>query len=950
MVASAVPNRDVVRAELLQRLQAAMPRVLAAIAPAGYGKSTLVRQYAGQVGPAAVCDCMGVRTASDVAQRLAAALADGDAARTAALAHKRLLPSDGAADWIAFALDSWSASSANELCILENAEQLSDSLEIIESLSRLLARTPQLRRLALCSREPLQLALSRFFAPHEIVTLRSEDLRFSEGEIAQAFSGIELSRASIDTVAQITRGWPIAVFLMARLAREQALPLLFDQVGGVAFADLYDYLSEQVLEVMPRERFTALLAVAAIPNARADEIALALGAQWERDDVAAFARSSPFLYAVAPDTFEAHPLVKTMLVDRHAERARQIVLRVASALGPSQFLRAAQLYIEAGDQETAARVLEGGYEFLLFDVPPAFAEIVAQLDSAVLLRHPAVWHAATIVRVMAIPHDQWLREALIVKERLDGATPIVVKISVLSDLGNVLTNIGRHAEARAIFEQMERESPGVPQVGRVVSGFYALIDARLGKFSRALDAWHATVPSFSPSPITLALGIVQIEALVFRYRGERATERARLDAGVALAGESRASLAIALALEEAAFAAWFAGEDKLYGQYARRLEESVTPATSGGTEVFRAAAHGNFEPLRQSKGIEHPKIRFYTALIACSVSLAHERIEFARRALQAATEAGEPMSAAVACIACAQSDAAQRDDFIERARNYAAQVDSAQLHEAIEAYATSQEHYGILAPLLRRLEPHAGKPQTALEPRWHISLLRCAVQRNGVPVALSRRELELLAYLSVRKRACRRDEIAEALWPQGSRSGHAAVRVYVNRVRTRLRDSSMIVGMQGCYHLGADVVVDIDLIERDIARARGQSPMRPETRAHLLSALTELTEPRSSVSEPWEWFAPVNVRIDDLMRETATMLARDALESGDVASALELSGRVVERDPLDEPARELVIRAHLASGDAASALREFRIYRETLAGELGARPSRTLESLVIDAV
>ncbi len=601
--------------------------------------------------------------------------------------------------------------------------------------------------------------------------------------------------------------------------------------------------------------------------------------------------------------------------------------------------------MEAGEQETAAALLDRGHDFLLFDVPPAFAEVVARLDTQTLLRHPAVWHAATTVRVTGIPHAQWLREATIVNERLTDATPITVRINVRSDLGNVLSNVGRNAEARVIFTQMEREFATVPETAPVVSGFFALIDARTGHFTRAIDRWNATLPSYADSPITQALGIVQIEALVLRYRGKRAAERSRLDAAIALAAQARSALGTALALEEAAFAAWFAGEDARYGDYVHRLEASVTWASAPGTEVFRAATRGDFTALRLSTGIEHPKIRFYAALIACTLCGAVEREEMARRALEAATESGEPMSAAIACIACAAAAAKRSGNFVRQGRRFAAQVDSVALRAAIDAYAKGTRRCGILTSLVGRFRDK-GKRNAPLAPKWQMSLLQCAVELNREPFRVSGRELELLAYLAVRKRACRTEEIAEALWPETSRDDCAAVRVYVNRVRKRLGDADAIVADSGGYRLGPDIVVDLDLIERNVIRSRGPSPLQPDGRTRLRNRLKQLDGGRSLMSARWEWFAPVNVRIDDLMRETATALARDALETGDIASALAVAGRVVERDPLDEPARELVIRAHLAAGDRASALREFRIYRDTLAAELNARPSRALESLV----
>ncbi len=291
MSVPAESDREVIRTNLLRRLTACEPRVLVAVAPAGYGKSTLVRQFANRRRSAISCDCSGAHSVASFAQRIAASLAEGDSDRTQALSHQRLLVGAQSEKWAAFALESWALSSAHELCIFENAERLCDSVEMIAYFARLLARTPERRRLAICSRQPLPLPLRRFFVPDEILTLGTEDLRFNKREIARAFAGIEDSSAAIATIARTTRGWPIAVFLIARLARDLPLRGLFDRIGGVAFSDLFAYLSEQVLAVMSPDRFTALLAVAAVPNATSSDISAALGGQWQHDELLGIRRS-----------------------------------------------------------------------------------------------------------------------------------------------------------------------------------------------------------------------------------------------------------------------------------------------------------------------------------------------------------------------------------------------------------------------------------------------------------------------------------------------------------------------------------------------------------------------------------------------------------------------------------------------------------------------------------
>jgi DNA-binding SARP family transcriptional activator len=62
--------------------------------------------------------------------------------------------------------------------------------------------------------------------------------------------------------------------------------------------------------------------------------------------------------------------------------------------------------------------------------------------------------------------------------------------------------------------------------------------------------------------------------------------------------------------------------------------------------------------------------------------------------------------------------------------------------------------------------------------------------------------------------------------------------------------------------------------------------------------------------------------------------------------ALALVRVTLAYDPCDERARELAIRAHVARGDRASAIREYRDYAKALSDELGLTPSFALGSLI----
>ncbi len=70
------------------------------------------------------------------------------------------------------------------------------------------------------------------------------------------------------------------------------------------------------------------------------------------------------------------------------------------------------------------------------------------------------------------------------------------------------------------------------------------------------------------------------------------------------------------------------------------------------------------------------------------------------------------------------------------------------------------------------------------------------------------------------------------------------------------------------------------------------------------------------------------------------------LRVGDVPGAVATAERAVSLDPLDEPAARWLIRAHLAAGDPAPALRRFQALRAALRDELGVDPEPATRQLL----
>ncbi|HEV7178438.1 MAG TPA: hypothetical protein VGN11_01100, partial [Candidatus Baltobacteraceae bacterium] len=231
---------EIRRTSLLERLERVGPKIVACVAPAGFGKTTLVRQYLAGRGAGAVLDCAGVRDGLDLARRLIPALGLESPEREPALTRRELMLGDGStsvAERVQIALEAWEEASGGTI-VFENAEHIAPSQPAHELFVRLLAHRPPERTVAICSRENLRLHLTRYAPPHEIMVLRAHDLVFDATDVRMIFAQYLRDEASIDRIVAISQGWPIAVLLLKRLAAEGRFNDVLDRLHDVTFEEL----------------------------------------------------------------------------------------------------------------------------------------------------------------------------------------------------------------------------------------------------------------------------------------------------------------------------------------------------------------------------------------------------------------------------------------------------------------------------------------------------------------------------------------------------------------------------------------------------------------------------------------------------------------------------------------------------------------------------------------
>jgi DNA-binding SARP family transcriptional activator len=234
-----------------------------------------------------------------------------------------------------------------------------------------------------------------------------------------------------------------------------------------------------------------------------------------------------------------------------------------------------------------------------------------------------------------------------------------------------------------------------------------------------------------------------------------------------------------------------------------------------------------------------------------------------------------------------------------------------------------------------------------------------AVEVGDRPIALDRvkpRARAVLRFLAVRPGvAIHREVIQEALWPDvdsptGARSLHVAVSALRGLLADALAaDSTRLIAREGdAYRLAVDPgQVDVGRFEREMARGRaarasnaGSGATAAGAAAGAAAFVGALALYRGDLlpqDGPAEWAVERREHFRREAVEAATILAEDALGSGDLEAAIRVCRRGLELDRFHDPLWRVLIAARDQAGDPGAASRDRREYASILEG-LGINP------------
>ena len=816
---------DLHRSRALSGVNVRDARAIALWAPAGFGKTTLARQLARRYIRWQVVDA-AADSLGEFARRVVCALdsVDGEAREYA-----------GREDaWLDRARNRWQDPFAGAV-VFENCERLAQIDGGEAFLRVLLADTPRPRAVVCCSRSPLDLGFARFALPHETYVLNESDLAFDCDEIRRV---LNCSDEDANVVWETTRGWPLCVRMIARIARERPLREVCSRLESASFNTLYDYLIEHIFEIIPEESRACSIAFAAIAHPTHDDIVRLHGEDAEHLRRRAL---SSGLVAYRDGEYELHPLVRASILRHHAAEAGRILRRAAELCSVADPERAATLYLEAGEPAKAARAIEVLIpESLLQSVVPGVHAICRRLPRATVLDVPKLW-ARTMVEQPYVGLDRRLRESLHVWEKLGPDEPQRTRLLVAGVLVHALLSLGRLEEARDYYESTIAEAGGNDEDVRFLEAAWRVaLDCKTGRYVDARAAFERERPLLKTHAGFYAAAIAEIYFPCARALGSWPGERIHQDIALHYARESKNPIALANLLIECVFGAWLAGDAMQLRAHMVELD-ALRPLAAGFVRACRTGSIGEFEDE-----LDRPKTRAYAYLIGASVAPRNRRAAFSQDAVAAADAAGDPYLRAVARVAASMIDPARRLPWLEEATACVRNVDATPLREAVAALArgTVPETFCALA---RHFSDGAAEPQ-----RYHLIVATQSLFRGHERLTLTNREMELLCYLGMREATTSIHELAEAIVPQkDSASAGRMLRVLIARVRKRC-DRDIVIYEDGGYRLGPLVTVACREILRRVGRLHEEFLTYEEVAA-LRRDLAEVRQWSQVVAPAWEW-------------------------------------------------------------------------------------------------
>ena len=206
----------VIRTALLQRLATAQAPVITVTAPPGYGKTTLMAQWADRLGPRVAwlsCD----DSDNDPVVLLSALAIALDRIGPVDPAIFQALASSGAGVTMVPRFVSAVASMRPPVTVLLDQVEAVTNRQCLNAIAEFALRLPPGWQLALASRTAVPLPTARLRAQGGLLEITADDLAMGPPEASSLLhgAGVDADEASLADLLRRTEGWPTGLYIAA---------------------------------------------------------------------------------------------------------------------------------------------------------------------------------------------------------------------------------------------------------------------------------------------------------------------------------------------------------------------------------------------------------------------------------------------------------------------------------------------------------------------------------------------------------------------------------------------------------------------------------------------------------------------------------------------------------------------------------------------------------------
>lgn len=475
------------RPRLLERLRhETLQRITLIAAPAGYGKSVLLREYASQSDgvPKVI---FRVRSGNQSALGFVRGFVDALGGVGLSPPLREYVYSNGSRN--KGRLLEWFLDSLSGFCgmiILDDLHLAAINKGVADFIARIIDESPLSVRWIVAARTLSRLPVASWMARGEAgVPITDAELSLSDTEAATISEACGIEDPHVrDHLAKLAKGWPVALSFAIRLAANGHAP------GGIARATstfVYQLLAEQVLGTLQPAQREFLLGTCLLPRLDPDSLAQ----HWQPDApeiVRSLQRDVAFTIPDEQGSYLYHDLFKDFLrAELLKEPAIEVGARVRKALAylmtTEAYDAAIDLCVEMNAEDAAVRTLEE-IGFLLID--SGCIDIVERATSMVKKgggRYPIVTALTACVESC---HGNYVRaDELYLDARRDAGGALRPQVELRHAVD--LLNRREYREAGLILDAFRFEALSACELRADALGVAAFAAAQSGQHERARD-------------------------------------------------------------------------------------------------------------------------------------------------------------------------------------------------------------------------------------------------------------------------------------------------------------------------------------------------------------------------------------------------------------------------------------------------------------------------------